>query len=138
MATDDLTDEERAAVVAYLQAGLAEEKFPMRPGPIPIRSALAKISGEAPPAPPKPRLPLPAVPRVVGAGGGESVRYPSRTVGFVSRGVIWVESKTLFYHIDLINEVAEGEGFEPSIRFPVYTLSRRAPSTTRPPLRAAA
>ena len=30
--------------------------------------------------------------------------------------------------------VAEGEGFEPSIRFPVYTLSRRAPSTTRPPL----
>src|SRR3990170_4846845 len=33
--------------------------------------------------------------------------------------------------------VAEGEGFEPSIRFPVYTLSRRAPSTTRPPLRIA-
>src|ERR687898_202992 len=30
--------------------------------------------------------------------------------------------------------LAEGEGFEPSIRFPVYTLSRRAPSTTRPPL----
>src|SRR5687767_11328454 len=26
---------------------------------------------------------------------------------------------------------AETEGFEPSIRFPVYTLSRRAPSTTR-------
>src|SRR3712207_2720996 len=31
--------------------------------------------------------------------------------------------------------LAEGEGFEPSIRFPVYTRSRRAPSTTRPPLR---
>ena len=30
--------------------------------------------------------------------------------------------------------VAEGAGFEPAIRFPVYTLSRRAPSTTRPPL----
>src|SRR5262249_50054653 len=30
---------------------------------------------------------------------------------------------------------AEGEGFEPSIRFPVYTLSKRAPSATRPPLR---
>jgi hypothetical protein len=29
---------------------------------------------------------------------------------------------------------AEREGFEPSIRFPVYTLSRRAPSTTRTPL----
>ena len=30
--------------------------------------------------------------------------------------------------------LAEGEGFEPSIRFPVYTLSKRAPSATRPPL----
>src|SRR5579872_7148811 len=30
--------------------------------------------------------------------------------------------------------MAEGAGFEPAIRFPVYTLSRRAPSTTRPPL----
>ena len=29
---------------------------------------------------------------------------------------------------------AERKGFEPSIRFPVYTLSRRAPSTTRTPL----
>ena len=27
--------------------------------------------------------------------------------------------------------MAESEGFEPSIRFPVYTLSRRAPSTAR-------
>ncbi len=33
-----------------------------------------------------------------------------------------------------IDGVAEREGFEPSIRFTVYTLSRRAPSTTRPPL----
>ena len=32
-------------------------------------------------------------------------------------------------------KVAEREGFEPSRRFPAYTLSRRAPSTTRPPLR---
>ena len=31
--------------------------------------------------------------------------------------------------------MAEGAGFEPAIRFPAYTLSRRAPSTTRPPLR---
>src|SRR5260370_42017666 len=31
--------------------------------------------------------------------------------------------------------LAEGEGFEPSIRFPVYTLSKRAPSAARPPLR---
>ena len=32
--------------------------------------------------------------------------------------------------------LAEREGFEPSRRFPAYTLSRRAPSTTRPPLLA--
>ena len=32
------------------------------------------------------------------------------------------------------NGLAEREGFEPSIRFPVYTLSKRAPSATRPPL----
>ena len=31
--------------------------------------------------------------------------------------------------------VAERKGFEPSRRSPAYTLSRRAPSTTRPPLR---
>ncbi len=30
--------------------------------------------------------------------------------------------------------MAEREGFEPSIRVNVYTLSRRAPSTTRTPL----
>ena len=34
--------------------------------------------------------------------------------------------------------VAEGVGFEPTIRFPVYTLSKRAPSATRPSLRDAA
>src|SRR5258708_11122506 len=33
--------------------------------------------------------------------------------------------------------VAEGAGFEPAIRFPAYTLSRRAPSAARPPLRRA-
>src|SRR5258708_16496756 len=32
-------------------------------------------------------------------------------------------------------KLAEREGFEPSIQFPVYTLSKRAPSTTRPSLR---
>ena len=32
--------------------------------------------------------------------------------------------------------MAEREGFEPPIEFPLYTLSRRAPSTTRPSLRA--
>jgi hypothetical protein len=32
-------------------------------------------------------------------------------------------------------ELAEGVGFEPTIRLPVYTLSKRAPSATRPSLR---
>ena len=30
--------------------------------------------------------------------------------------------------------LAERMGFEPMIEFPLYTLSKRAPSTTRPPL----
>ena len=34
-----------------------------------------------------------------------------------------------------IEALAEGVGFEPTIRFPVYTLSKRAPSATRPSLR---
>jgi hypothetical protein len=37
---------------------------------------------------------------------------------------------------DLGYVLAERVGFEPTIRFPVYTLSKRAPSATRPPLRA--
>ena len=32
-------------------------------------------------------------------------------------------------------EAAGGEGFEPSVGFPLHTLSKRAPSTTRPSLR---
>jgi YVTN family beta-propeller protein len=37
-----------------------------------------------------------------------------------------------------INDLlAEREGFEPSIEFPLYTLSKRAPSTARPSLRIA-
>ena len=34
-------------------------------------------------------------------------------------------------------QVADRQGFEPWRRFPAYTLSRRAPSTTRPPVRGA-
>ena len=33
--------------------------------------------------------------------------------------------------------VADRQGFEPWRRSPAYTLSRRAPSTTRPPVRGA-
>ncbi len=32
-------------------------------------------------------------------------------------------------------ELAERQGFEPWIEFPLYTLSKRAPSATRPSLR---
>ena len=35
----------------------------------------------------------------------------------------------------LQKKLAEGVGFEPTLRFPVNTLSKRAPSATRPPLR---
>ena len=38
--------------------------------------------------------------------------------------------------MSLDKRLAEGAGFEPAIRFPAYTLSRRAPSATRPPLRS--
>lgn len=34
-----------------------------------------------------------------------------------------------------LGRMADREGFEPSIEFPLYTRSRRAPSTTRPPVR---
>jgi DUF2938 family protein len=35
----------------------------------------------------------------------------------------------------ILKVMAERVGFEPTIRFPVYTLSKRAPSATRPSLR---
>ena len=35
---------------------------------------------------------------------------------------------------EIIFKMAERVGFEPTKRFPVYTLSKRAPSTTRPSL----
>ncbi len=48
-------------------------------------------------------------------------------VGFIQK------TKTTMY---FQHDMAEGVGFEPTIRFPVYTLSKRAPSATRPPLRS--
>jgi hypothetical protein len=35
---------------------------------------------------------------------------------------------------DSWNHLAERVGFEPTLEFPLNTLSKRAPSTTRPPL----
>jgi hypothetical protein len=39
---------------------------------------------------------------------------------------------------DFQGSLAERAGFEPAIPLPVYTLSKRAPSTARPPLRVRA
>ena len=39
------------------------------------------------------------------------------------------------YLFVFIDNMAEREGFEPSVRINVHTLSRRAPSATRTPLR---
>ncbi len=48
-----------------------------------------------------------------------------------------IEFNTFFVALKKIKivKLAEGAGFEPAIRFPAYTLSKRAPSATRPPLR---
>ena len=46
-----------------------------------------------------------------------------------------IAHKNIMFSMDYIPILAEREGFEPSIRFPAYTLSKRAPSATRPPLR---
>ena len=41
------------------------------------------------------------------------------------------KNATNFLKVNCASSLAETEGFEPSIPFRVYTLSRRAPSTTR-------
>ena len=44
---------------------------------------------------------------------------------------------TLFYCViskDYTEVMAEGAGFEPALELPLNTLSKRAPSATRPPL----
>ncbi len=46
-----------------------------------------------------------------------------------------LESQGTIAITDVSGWLADRAGFEPAIRFPVYTLSRRAPSTTRPPVR---
>ena len=84
-------------------------------------------------------------------GARRSPRSPGRTLGYIDleqrtlqtidnpfgtrlSPMSWVRSVT---HVSgpYRRCLAEREGFEPSRRFPAYTLSRRAPSTTRPPLR---
>src|SRR5262245_8080611 len=47
---------------------------------------------------------------------------------------LWRENRKASKKAYRSRNVAEREGFEPSRRLPAYTRSRRAPSTTRPPL----
>ena len=56
-------------------------------------------------------------------------------MGGIKGGINEMELK----FINLINKLsfilADRKGFEPSRRLPAYSLSRGAPSTTRPPIR---
>ena len=54
MPTIDLTEDERAALAAFLRDAIAADRFPMSPRWRPIKSALAKIDPqpEPPPLPP--------------------------------------------------------------------------------------
>jgi hypothetical protein len=56
MTTPDLTDEERAAVVAALRKLIADDKFPFSPRLKPLKSALAKLDPPKPKAPPPPPI----------------------------------------------------------------------------------
>ena len=72
MPTFDLTDEEQAALLAYVRDHLREEKIPHAPLLRPVRSALTKLD---PASAPKPivRPPLPEAP-MRNRGGGRARR----------------------------------------------------------------
>jgi hypothetical protein len=60
---DDLTDEERAAVVAALREKIDNDRYPRSPRLAPLRAALAKLDpSSAPRLPPEPKPPLPQAP----------------------------------------------------------------------------
>ena len=73
MPTFDLTDEEQAALLAYVRDHLREEKFPHAPRLRPVRSALAKLD---PASAPKliVRPPLPEAPMRSSRGGRRARR----------------------------------------------------------------
>jgi hypothetical protein len=60
--TIDLTDEEHAALVAYVLDKLREEKFPHAPRLNPVRSALGRLDPASTPRPPPFKPPLPEAP----------------------------------------------------------------------------
>ena len=72
-----------------------------------------------------------------GAGRKQSCRYNPRNEKGVQRGYQNVPFNTLagFIGITATLFLAERVGFEPTLEFPLNTLSKRAPSATRPSLR---
>src|SRR5215469_5817114 len=67
--TIDLTDEEHAALVAYVLDKLREEKFPHAPRLNAVRSALAKLNAASATTPIVERPPLPEAPMRSSSGG---------------------------------------------------------------------
>mgnify|MGYP001234718930 CR=1 FL=1 len=70
-------------------------------------------------------------------------KFPTKPCGLFVRQPVtyltdWIREGTKIaagiVYFDNTYMLAERVGFEPTIRFPVYTLSKRAPSTARPPL----
>jgi hypothetical protein len=61
------------------------------------------------------------------------VSHTAPKMGFTVWTTVWTVSKLL-----KTKSLAERVGFEPTIPVKVYTLSKRAPSATRPSLRRAA
>jgi hypothetical protein len=58
MSLRDLTDEELAALIAYVRDKLAAERFPYSPTLRPVKSALAKLEPPARPEPMPPPKPI--------------------------------------------------------------------------------
>jgi hypothetical protein len=50
--------------------------------------------------------------------------------------VCGTKNMRLYWHFDALKIMAERVGFEPTVRFPVRSLSRRVLSTTQSPLRS--
>ena len=72
----------------------------------------------------------------IGCAYAEVARVVGLKLGFQSgpkSGPIALGKKISQYKQE---DMADREGFEPSVRFHVHTRSRRAPSTTRPPVRS--
>lgn len=69
---DDLTDDERAAVVTALRQAIDQDRYPLSPRMRPFKTALAKLD---PSSSPKTRVAQPPLPEAAAHGrGGEAMR----------------------------------------------------------------